>query len=64
MKIRIITDREIDEKDLDIWLTMYRDGCDYPIDVDKIKMERTATWSGEFPAARSKATTTFMIMDE
>lgn len=63
MRILLITDREIDEKDLDTWLKMYRDDCGYPIDVDKVKKEKIAVWSGEFPEVRSKATTTIMIAD-
>lgn len=41
MKIRIITDREIDTKDLDTWLNIYRDECGYPIDIDKSLKKRT-----------------------
>jgi hypothetical protein len=61
MKIRLITDREIDPKDLDIWLRMYRDECQYPIDVEKIKAVKVAIWSGDFPEVRSRCTTTMLI---
>lgn len=64
MKIRIITDREIDTKDLDTWLNIYRDECGYPIDIDKIKTEKTATWTGDFPDVRSRATTTLAIVED
>lgn len=64
MKIRIITDREIDAKDLGTWLKIYRDECGYPIDIDKIKTEKTATWTGDFPDVRSRATTTLTIVED
>ena len=64
MKIRIITDRKIDAKDLDVWLTIYRDECGYPIDIEKIKTEKIATWTGDFPDVRSRATTTLAIVED
>lgn len=63
MVLEIITVREIDERDLDIWLKMYRDECGWRFDPEQIKKDKTATWSDYSVETRSKATTTMTIVD-
>ena len=63
MRIRLVTDREIDDRDIDIWLRLYRDQCQYPIDIEKFKVEKVASWSEEHPEVRSRATTTITIVE-
>ncbi len=64
MKIMLVTVREIDPQDLDIWLRMYRDDCKYPINPETIKREKSASWTEEFPEVRSRATTTITLIGE
>jgi 3-phenylpropionate/cinnamic acid dioxygenase small subunit len=63
MKIRLVTDRVIDDRDIDIWLRLYRDQCRYPIDIEKFKTEKVASWSEDQPDVRSRATTTIAIVE-
>ena len=62
MILELVTHREIDDRDLDIWLKLYRD-TGSRFDIEKIKLEKIATWSDVSPETRSKATTTLMIVD-
>lgn len=62
MMIQLVTNRIIDDRDLDIWLKMYRDECGYRIDVDKIKTDKTAVWMDDSPETRSKAITRLTII--
>lgn len=63
MMLEIITVREIDERDLDIWLKMYREECGCRFDQEQIKKDKTATWTDYSVSTRSKATTTITIVD-
>jgi hypothetical protein len=61
MKIKLVTEREIDPADLDKWLRMYRDQRDYPIDPEELKVSRTATWTTDCPALRTTATSSITL---
>lgn len=63
MKIRIITEREVDPRDLGVWLRIYRDHHGYRIDPEKLLIEKTASWSDDHPKLRTRATTTITIVD-
>lgn len=64
MIIQLITVREIADKDLDIWLRMFREDCGYRFDQEKLKTEKMASWSDEKPELRTKATTTIILVND
>lgn len=61
MKIVMVTVREIDPRDVDEWLLVYRDCLKLPLDIPALKKEKRQSWSETSPDIRTKVDTTVLI---
>ena len=63
MKVRYVTEREIDPRDIDAWISVWRIVSQGRLVPQTFKRERIATWTDDVPEMRTRAVTTIMIVD-